>query len=80
MAEETKTEKKIELTFDRKIAENGWGAYYLSWKATDLENPDKTQGTVGFRDAVGAQQVIISLPADEWIKLLTVLAKKAAKA
>ena len=79
MPEEQK-EKKVELTFDQKLVASGWAIYYTSASGEDLDNPNETYGTLGFSDALGRKQVIVTLPAREWVRLLTPMAKKAAKA
>lgn len=81
MAEETITKpevKKVELTFDQKLFVDGWLNYHLSTKIENLKNPDPTQGTLGFRDALTKKQIVVNAPVGEWMRVLTELAKREA--
>jgi len=78
MAEQKPEEKKVELTFDQKLAADGWRAYYISHQITDLRNPDKTLGSFGFTDAHTQKQVIVTVSAAEWMRILTEFAKRQA--
>lgn len=72
----TEEQKGVEQTFDQKLGADGWPSYYLSAKLEDLGNPDPKHGTVGARDALTKKQIVIDAPIEEWIALLTKLAKK----
>ena len=84
MATEQKTdgqeEKVVELTptFGQKMFRSGWTRYTVCAHAENLDNPYKTEGTIGFSDAVGEKQACITMPIAEWIRVLTELAKKQA--
>ena len=77
-AKETKGAEKQEQSFDEKLFADGWPAYFLSTEIRNLDNPNPTQGTLGFRDALTKKQVVVNAPVDEWLKVLTAMAKKAA--
>ena len=70
---------RVELTFDQKLAGDKWPAYYLSARIEDLKNPDQKQATLGFRDALTRQQIVVNAPVEEWLRVLTELAKKQVK-
>ena len=46
-------ERKAEPTFDQKLMASGWAIYYTSASGEDLDNPNETYGTLGFRMRLG---------------------------
>jgi hypothetical protein len=70
---------KVPATYGDRLFAEGWNLNFISAKAKDLDNPELAVGTLGFYNVYGQKQVIVSLPIDEWVKVLTAVAKKAVK-
>ena len=65
-----------EPSYDKRLNNDGWERYYLITKVENLKNPDPKQGTLGFKDAMTKKMVVINAPVEEWVRILTELAKE----
>jgi hypothetical protein len=71
--------EKVELTFGEQMMAQGWTGCHISQKIERLNNPDPQRTTLGFRNSLGNKQTAVDAPTEEWLRVLTEVAKKAAK-
>jgi len=69
-------EKKAELTLGEKLVAQGWARIFIG-NRLELLSIEGKLATIGVYDAMGNKLVPTNAPIDEWIKVLTELAKKA---
>jgi hypothetical protein len=74
---EQKTEK-AELTFGQNLAVQGWPGCFIAEEIVNLKNPNPKRATLGFKNSLENRLTSVDAPIDEWLKVLSELAKKAA--